>query len=270
MNDGEHPDYVPSIFPQRPSSEGSKRLKRYQRRDAVSQHEVLPAKRQRIKPPTEASPTETPEDFDTAYPEAPFTEDSLPQPSDDYELSDTPVLHRQQVSIAIEVANLRRERDEARRERDEARRELQNWSKERLSVHAIKGNDSACRAMTGLSWSVFDCLHRYLVQFIKSSPKGFRLSTQDQLFLCLLKLRQNPSIALLSQILHKPEPTVRHIFQRWLNLLYAKITFLIHWPDRECITQTIPPVMKANFPRLTSIIDCFEIRIEHPKALKAR
>ncbi|KAK5895915.1 hypothetical protein CgunFtcFv8_009569 [Champsocephalus gunnari] len=38
----------------------------------------------------------------------------------------------------------------------------------------------------------------------------------------------------------------------------------------ECITQTIPPVMKANFPRLTSIIDCFEIRIEHPKALKAR
>ncbi|XP_034066061.1 uncharacterized protein LOC117542470 [Gymnodraco acuticeps] len=228
VNDGEHPDYVPSIFPQRPSSEGSKRLKRYQRRYAVSQHEVLPAKRQRIKPPTEASPSETPEYFNTAYPEAPFTEDSLPQPSDDYELSDTPALHRQQVSIAIEVANLRRERDEARRERDEARRErdearrerdearreLQNWSKERLSVHAIKGNDSACRAMTGLSWSVFDCLHRYLVQFIKSSPKGFRLSTQDQLFLCLLKLRQNPSIALLSQILHKPEPTVRHIFQR--------------------------------------------------------
>ncbi|KAI9517902.1 hypothetical protein NQZ68_001071 [Dissostichus eleginoides] len=83
VNDGEHPDYVPSIFPRRPSSEGSKRLKRYQRRDAVSQHEVLPAKRQRIKPPTEASPTETPEDFDTAYPEAPLTEDSLPQPSDD-------------------------------------------------------------------------------------------------------------------------------------------------------------------------------------------
>lgn len=58
----------------------------------------------------------------------------LPEPTEDGALNNRPISHREQVATAIEVANLRRERDEARRERDEARREcdatLQNWSKE--------------------------------------------------------------------------------------------------------------------------------------------
>ena len=113
--------------------------------------------------------------------EASLTEASLTDPTEDDALSNRPVSHREQVAIAIEVTNLRRERDEARRERDEARREqdaaLQNWSRERLSVNAARGNNSTCRAMTGLSWVVFDCLHCYLVQLIKSPRKVFLLST---------------------------------------------------------------------------------------------
>lgn len=71
----------------------------------------------------------------------------------------------------------------ARRERDEAGQELQNLTKERLSADAIRGNDSLCSALTGLCWTVFDCLHRCLVRFVKS-PKVSGLSTEDQLFLC--------------------------------------------------------------------------------------
>ena len=40
--------------------------------------------------------------------------------------------------------------------------------------------------------------------------------------------------------------------------------------DRAQIFQTIPPVFKSKFPRLTSIIDCFEIFIESPRNLLAR
>ena len=40
--------------------------------------------------------------------------------------------------------------------------------------------------------------------------------------------------------------------------------------DRVQIFQTIPPVFKSKFPRLTSIIDCFEIFIESPRNLLAR
>ena len=37
--------------------------------------------------------------------------------------------------------------------------------------------------------------------------------------------------------------------------------------DRENIYRTIPPELKKKFPRLTSIIDCFEIFIESPRDL---
>ena len=39
--------------------------------------------------------------------------------------------------------------------------------------------------------------------------------------------------------------------------------------DRDKIFKTIPPVFKSKFPRLISIIDCFEVFIESPGALLA-
>ena len=49
-----------------------------------------------------------------------------------------------------------------------------------------------------------------------------------------------------------------------------KLKFLIKMQDRDCIFDTIPAVFKAKFPRLTSIIDCFEVFIESPGNLLAR
>lgn len=160
-----------------------------------------------------------------------------------------------------EIRNLRRERDEAR----------ETLLKTKLSADSVKGDDQKCRLMTGLSWSVFQCLRLYLEKFIKvTNHQQFKLSTEDQLFITLLKLRQNAPTALLSHTLGLGQTTVRDMLARWINLLHAKIGFLVHWPDRECIFKTIPPHFRAEFPRLTSIIDCFEIRIESPKNLKAR
>lgn len=118
MNDCKHPDYVPSIFAHRQQlTEGTVRLWRYKnarKREAGVDNMVLSAKRRRTRTPTEASPTEP-------------TEASPTELTEDGALSDRPVSHRGQVAIAIEVANLKRERDEDRSERDAA---LQNWSKE--------------------------------------------------------------------------------------------------------------------------------------------
>ncbi|XP_056003427.1 uncharacterized protein LOC130049609 [Ostrea edulis] len=52
--------------------------------------------------------------------------------------------------------------------------------------------------------------------------------------------------------------------------MHTKLDFLIRWLDREIIHRTIPAVFEAKFPRLTSIIDCFEIFIEAPKNFLAR
>ncbi|XP_047137573.1 uncharacterized protein LOC100202502 [Hydra vulgaris] len=35
-------------------------------------------------------------------------------------------------------------------------------------------------------------------------------------------------------------------------------------PARELIFETLPPIFKSKFPRLTSIIDCFQVFIESP------
>jgi hypothetical protein len=50
----------------------------------------------------------------------------------------------------------------------------------------------------------------------------------------------------------------------------AKLRFLVHLPDRETIQRTLPSVFKSKFPKLTSIVDCFEIFIDRPKNLHAR
>lgn len=60
------------------------------------------------------------------------------------------------------------------------------------------------------------------------------------------------------------------IFWKWIELLSTKLDFLIKWPDREVVQKTIPGPFRALFPRLTCIIDCFEIFIDRPKKLSAR
>ena len=52
--------------------------------------------------------------------------------------------------------------------------------------------------------------------------------------------------------------------------MYVKLTFLIKWPDYDASMQTGPVVFRQYFPKLTAIIDCTEIFIEHPKTYKAR
>ena len=53
-------------------------------------------------------------------------------------------------------------------------------------------------------------------------------------------------------------------------MLHNHVGFLVRWPEREGIFKVIPTVFKAKFPRMTSIIDCFEIFIDAPKNLHAR
>ena len=187
-------------------------------------------------------------------PESPTSEASIP-------LQD---LERKQLNE--EMYHLRRERDEAMKERDEVIRELRTL---KFSVNTVRENDTKCKLMTGLSWTVFDTPHQYLAQFVKVQ-KTSKLSTQDQLFITLVKLRQNPSTDMMCGIFDLANCTVLDVFSRWLDLMYAKISFLIKWPDRECIRCTVPAEIIFKYPRVTAIIDCFEISIEHSKKLKTR
>ena len=138
-----------------------------------------------------------------------------------------------------------------------------------LSVAACAGDDK-CRMLTGLKWDVFMIIFTFLSKFISCHSSKEKLPLEDQFFMTLIKLRHNLTFEMLSTVRGIKKSTSINYFWKWINLLYAKLAFYIKFQDRETIFDIIPPVFKSKFPRLTCIIDCFEIFIDSPKNLKAR
>ena len=50
----------------------------------------------------------------------------------------------------------------------------------------------------------------------------------------------------------------------------AKLSFLIKWPDRETLRETLPVSFRRFFSKCCVIIDCTEVFIEQPSDLLAR
>ena len=100
------------------------------------------------------------------------------------------------------------------------------------------------------------------------TPLFSRLSLRNQFFVTLVKLRLDIPFDFLADQCGVPCSTLHVMF--WVDLMSAKLNFLIHWPDREIVSRTLPSVFKVKYPRLACIIDCFEIFIERPQKLNAR
>lgn len=129
-------------------------------------------------------------------------------------------------------------------------------------------NDDVCNYLTGLSCNVFEILCGHLTPHLLQ-PR-VNLPLHNQVLMVLMRLRINLPIQFISYQIALAQSTVHSTFHKILDLMYARLRFLIHWQDRDYIRQTIPPVFRQHFPRLTSIIDCFEIFIDRPRNLNAR
>eukprot|EP00794_Sanderia_malayensis_P002681 gene2681-3101_t len=136
---------------------------------------------------------------------------------------------------------------EKEKEKDKFKKEIQKHVKTSIRSSAVEGDDEKYKLKTGLSWSSFETLHEYLHRRIMQNSKTqCKILIKEQLFLTLGKLRQNPSTALMAHLSDIAVSTFVTISYRCLNLLYAKIGFLVHWPDREVIFNTVPPIFKAK------------------------
>ena len=87
------------------------------------------------------------------------------------------------------------------------------------------------------------------------------LTVEDEIFLALIRLRL---AFFLDDLANRFASTVSRIFQKWLDIMYFKLCFLITWPKREVIRQNLPPAFKSLYPNCCCIIDCSEIFIEMP------
>ena len=191
------------------------------------------------------------------------SEDSYANENDTtFDLS-SPVSVSERESFCFEAANLRAERNALKEEV-----EMLNM-KMPFNYVGIKGDSGKCRLLTGLDSVMLNILITYVRDFCEEDP-NFVLCREDQLIITLIKLRHNLTFELLAHIANIGKSTANDYFWKWIDILHSCLQFLVRMGDRAQIFQTIPPVFKSKFPRLTSIIDCFEIFIESPRNLLAR
>ena len=138
----------------------------------------------------------------------------------------------------------------------------------RFDANFMKHNDGTCHYLTGLSWSVFDTLCSNIIPYLKLPRTNIPL--RNQILMVLVRLRINLPFEYINHQTGISKSTSNLTFHNVLDLRYTKLQSLIHWQGRDNIRQTVPPMFKQHFPRLTCIIDSFEIFIDRPVNLKAR
>ena len=85
-----------------------------------------------------------------------------------------------------------------------------------------------------------------------------------------MKLRLNLGDQDLSYRFGVCQSTMSRYFSRWMDVLYAKLSYLIQWPERDELIKTMSTEFRKYFQKCVVIIDCFEIFIERPSSLPAR
>ena len=270
MNEPDHPDNVPSIFPQQsvaPSNQNKAMISRYERKKKRDSAKTTEEHVTRIEKSTAVCDSDAvaPQVVGDFHEESHYQSHNLQMELDS--LLEERLACEQELSEWKEkFAALDKKNEQARIECQKVVDDLKNnHLGKSLKAGSLAGNDAKCKQLTGLSWQTFKALHEYLKPAV---PYSFgvqgKLLVEDQLFVTLVKLHQNPTVDLLVHILGIARSTCVEMFAKWLNILHAKIGFLVHWPDREVMFKTVPPHFKAKYPRLTCIVDCFEVRIENP------
>ena len=116
---------------------------------------------------------------------------------------------------------------------------------------------------------VFLTIFTYLSTFLPKLKKE-SIPQDEQLFITLVCLRHNTSFDFLSHARGLKKATLVNYFWKWINLIGTKMNFIIKWPSQEVAFETNPIVFRKKFPRLTAIVDCFQIFVEKPKGLLAK
>ena len=137
-----------------------------------------------------------------------------------------------------------------------------------FSVKMIAGNYSSTQFYTGLpSCSVF--LHFYTFLTPHVTPSNC-LPLDEEFFLVLVKFRLNLMLQDVATRFSISLGSVSLVFQKWLDVMFVRLRFLISWPNREVVHQNMPRLFKELYPNCVVIIDCSEVFIETPSKFEAR
>lgn len=104
------------------------------------------------------------------------------------------------------------------------------------------------------------------------SPRKFgprrKLSLKSEFLLTLMKLRLGSTNEFLATTFAIMPSTCSAILHTWITFLGKFLKPLVFWPDKGIILSTMPPYLRAKYPKLRVIIDCSETPVERPHDLK--
>lgn len=64
--------------------------------------------------------------------------------------------------------------------------------------------------------------------------------------------------------------TCSTVFNKWIDYLDESLQFLVMWPTRKNINDTMPEKFRQKYPNCRVVIDCTEIRTETPSSLRLK
>ena len=149
-----------------------------------------------------------------------------------------------------------------------------------MECEAILKDDAKCKYFTGLFSAQFEALYNflgpakfelnYLCDQKEKNGKGRRvpmqISTKEQMFITLLRLRRGFSIQTISYLYDISCTVVRRIFTTWIQFIFhffKDYKFLMMPPSQEL--QPFLPKMFKQFRNVRCSVDCTEFFSEMPR-----
>jgi len=139
-----------------------------------------------------------------------------------------------------------------------------------ISIHRLKEDPETIYFYTGFqSFDHFMYLYQSLGPAVDQLNFQSRcMSTKDELFLCLIKLRLDKEEAELAILFRCSVTTVSRVFNTWLNFLYYQFKDLDLFLPKETVDEYMPIDFKKKYPNTRIILDATEVKIEKPSNIK--
>lgn len=138
------------------------------------------------------------------------------------------------------------------------------------SINRYKEDDKSIKFYTGFeSYKKFQFVYSTLspmahkIRYYRSNVVN--LSTEDQFFLTMMKIRQNKCNFELSKFFNISETTVSNIFITWINFIYQLWSRINIWPSKELVQYYMPDHFKKYDSNVRVILDGTEITVQKPK-----
>ena len=102
-------------------------------------------------------------------------------------------------------------------------------------------------------------------QYVHERGREPLLSTENQLFLTLCRIRHAYEETDLGHRYDISQATVSDIFSKWIRHMSHMLTQIDIWPTKELILEKMPSCFKeAGYGETMCIVDCTEIHIQKP------